>query len=174
MKINTTYECENCHKVFNTKEEAWMHEQDGECEHLENIYVKEIFLDVNHCNKGTFIIQCYPNAKYKKSNNTIQLCPNSTFYSKDKFPFEYCKRVMVDDCYLEDDLVIYTMNNDPKHERELINKLIDYKISDLNDKKEEIDKEIKEWNHSKDIFEIRRIENGDAYLIQNLSGENEE
>ena len=174
MKENITYECENCHKVFNTKEEAWMHEQDGECEHLEKIFVKEICLDVNHYNKGTFTIHCYPNAKYKKSNNTIQLYPNSTFYSKDKFPFEYCKRVMVDDCYLEDDLVIYTMNNDPKHERELINKLIDYKISDLNDKKEEIDKEIKEWNHSKDVFKIYQIENGDARLTEKLSGENEE
>lgn len=101
----------------------------------------------------------------------MDLYPNSTFYPKDKFPFEYCKRVMVDDAYLEDDLVIYTMNNDPKHERELINKLIDYKISDLNDKKEEIDKEIKEWNHSKDVFKIQQIENGGSFLAQKLLGE---
>ena len=174
MKVNTTYECENCHKIFDTKEEAWMHEQDGECETLENIYVKAIFLDMNYCVKDTFNIYCYPNAKYKKSNNTIQLYPNSTFYPKDKFPFEYCESVMVDDAYLEDDLVIYTMNNDPKHERELINKLIDYKISDLNDKKEEIDKEIKEWNHSKDVFKIQQIENGGSFLAQKLLGENEE
>ena len=40
MKQIVTYECENCHKIFNTKEEADKHEKD--CESYENIFVKTL------------------------------------------------------------------------------------------------------------------------------------
>ena len=152
MKQTTIWECENCHKTFHTIEDASKHE--NECEKLENIFVKEIRLN-HEGGSDLFTVTCYPNAKYRKSNNTIQLYERDRYRSKDRFDFEKIEKqhrmsYIFEDVH-DDDLIVYTMNSNPEHEKELMKQLIEYRLNFLNCRKEELDNEITKLKNIKNI-----------------------
>lgn len=175
MKQTTIWECENCHKTFHSEEDAQKHET--ECESLNNIFVKEIRL--NHDSAGyalydLFKVTCYPNAKYRKSDDTIQLYERDRYRSKSKFDFEKIQKqhrlsLMFDDTD-DDDLVVYTTGDDIEHEKELMKQLIEYRLNDLNFRKEAIDNEITKL---KNIKNIENIKNNCIWRSDNATWANE-
>ena len=146
VKQITTYECENCHKIFYSKEEATIHEQN--CT-IKNIPMKAIVLNSDN----TVTIINYPDALYWRNEDyteiginlfkdKVNLMPKSHdsdynhFFPSVKFRFGQIKEGN------NKNLIIYTMNFNQKCEKKCISTLINYKIKQLEDSKVNIEKQI--------------------------------
>jgi len=117
------FECEVCHTVFESKERALACEEEHKTSEI-SFPVKEIlYCDVS----DTFYVYTYPDARYKKNNNIITLYKGA--YWKCKYSF-YFEEIQEDG----NDLKVYTTNFDDEYEKELINRIINYKIALLNEK----------------------------------------
>lgn len=120
--IISKFECEICHAVYDYKESAI------ECEEkhnkLEIIPIKCI--GIYNYLYPEIRIDFYPNARYRKDDNRILLHTKSDYY----------KKYIFDEITVEDrpDYMIYTTNLDKQHEKECIDKLVEYKIHLLQDK----------------------------------------
>ena len=121
------YECEFCHTMYDYEESAIYCEEKHK--KLETIPIKCI--TYNQESYPCFRIYSYPNAKYNKEEDRIQLHPhtNSTFVRAYYFEFDkiqYDKEINL--------IKIYTKNFDENYEKECIHKIVDYKTNELNNK----------------------------------------
>ena len=138
------FECEICHAVYDKKESAI------ECEEnhnkLEIIPIKRIIL-YNDC-YSQIQVDFYPEARYRKEDDSIQLHTKYDYYGSE---FTKSYWFHFDDIKVEYDknddnpnYMIYTKNLDKQYEKECIEKLIEYKISvlqnQINDLKNNKDK----------------------------------
>lgn len=126
MKEITKFKCEFCNQLFDTKESVIFHE--NEHRELTTIPIKKIYYNSE---TNSFTVYCYPKAIYQETNDTIQLNKNYNFNKSYRFQFDKIQHNNVSNC--ENDLIVYTKNLDEEYEKELIDKIIDYKINELNE-----------------------------------------
>ena len=132
------FECEVCHAMYESKERALACEEEHKASETQ-FPVKEI----RYCDESdTFTVYTYPNAKYKKNDDVIRLYEGAYWRRKYSFFFE---EIQDDD---DNDLKVYTTNFDDEYEKELINRIINYKIALLNEKLERLNGKI-EVSHTK-------------------------
>jgi len=125
MKKTISWECEFCHKLFHSAEDAYKHEQ--HCSIID-VPVKAIVL---YSDSNEIVIMNYPNAKYLKnelnSRCKVNLMPNKTcdecnhYYLALQFKFDTIKKTE------NNDLIIYTMNLDKDYEKSCIKNLFRYR-----------------------------------------------
>ena len=130
--IISEFECEICHTKYSKKETAI------ECEEKHN-KLKIIPIKCIAIYAGCYPeirIDFYPNARYRKEDNRIQLHTKSDYYGSEFTQYVF-DEIQVDYHNTDDDhpnYKIYTTNLDKQHEKECIDKLVEYKIHILQDK----------------------------------------
>ena len=127
MKEINKFECEYCHATYDTKEQCVNHENQHKANQGPCVPIKEIFYDDLI---QSFTVYEYPKARYNKEQNKIQLYNQDKFRDVDIFDFENVLMDKHDDeCR---DLSVFTTNCDLQHERNIIDKIIDFRINQLN------------------------------------------
>ena len=141
------FRCEECGKMFDTKEDADKHEKT--CSR-KNTPIKVIYL--NECNELGVIT--YPDAIYLKQENgkdKVNLMPKDRhewcdyFYAASQFKFDQIKKGEYGE------LFIYTTNFSKEYEEDCFKRLIDFKMDD-------IEKEINMLKQNIILFKEKKLE----------------